>query len=56
MTPVALRGLRVVLGATQSAFALVLGVSERTLQRYERGETLPGRCALKALQEIRRER
>ena len=46
LTPKEIKDLRRKLGLSQKAFAKQLGVSLRTVQRWERGESKPSKMAL----------
>jgi DNA-binding XRE family transcriptional regulator len=51
-----LRGLRQAAGVTQEGWAAWLGYGRRTVQRWERGETVPDATATAAILELCRER
>jgi len=50
--PQKVRELRKHLGVSQKAFAELLGVSLRTVQRWERGESKPSKLALSRLAQL----
>jgi len=45
---------RAILGTSQVAFALLLGVSVRTVRSWEQGRSTPGQTACRFMDEIRR--
>ena len=47
-----LRGLRQAAGVTQEGWAAWLGYGRRTVQRWERGETVPDASATAAILEL----
>jgi putative transcriptional regulator len=55
MTPTEIKALRQKLGHTQQALADIIGVSVRTLQKWEQGERQCRGAALKVLNGMRRD-
>ena len=54
-SPERIKSLRQSLGLSQKAFAERLGISLRTLQRWERGESKPSKMAIFRLVQLLRE-
>jgi len=52
LTPQTVKDFRKKLGLSQKAFAELLGVSLRTVQRWERGESKPSKMALSRLAQL----
>jgi len=52
LTPQMVKDFRKKLGLSQKAFAELLGVSLRTVQRWERGESKPSKLALSRLAQL----
>lgn len=51
----AVKQTRAILNASQAVFALVLGVSIKTVQAWEQGQTSPPKMACRFMDEIRRD-